>query len=408
MSSPLSGFTVIDFSHVMAGPFCTHTLHTLGARVIKIERIGEGDVMRHYDVRPEYTSKAPPFIAVNAGKESLALDLKSAQAKKIIRDLVSTADVVVENFRPGVLERLGLGYQECKQWNENIVYCSVSGFGQQGPLKNNPAYDHIVQAMAGVMSLTGEPNSKHLKVGFPVLDTFAGYTAAMAVMSALLQRERFGGGQYIDVAMLDASLNLMISMAAPFLIAGDIPKKVGNRGFNMSPTSDTFRAKDGEISIGANTQKQYEAMCQVMERDDLIHDERFALREGRMKNEAALQEEIEKTTQLKSAYEWESAFNKVGVPSAAIRTIPEISQHEHLYGRGRKIPIQSESQIAKGENSGFTLGPGFVLNQSQLKNMGHAPALGEHSISILRELGYPQSDIDDLCRDNVIQKSYSN
>jgi len=403
MPSPLSGFTVIDFSHVMAGPFCTHTLHTLGARVIKIERIGEGDVMRHYDVRPEYAAKAPPFIAVNAGKESIALNLKSDEAKKIIQELVKTADIIVENFRPGVLERLGFGYEACKQWNHTLVYCSVSGFGQQGPLKNNPAYDHIVQAMSGVMSLTGEPNSKNLKVGFPVLDTFAGYTAAMAVMSALLQRERFGEGQYIDVAMLDASLNLMISMAAPFLIAGDVPKKVGNRGFNMSPTSDTFQAKDGEISIGANTQKQYEAMCQVMERGDLISDSRFSLREGRMKNEAILQKEIEKTTKQKPALEWELAFNKVGVPSAAVRSIPEIIQHEHLEGRGLKIPIQDKAQIANNENSGYTLGPGFLLNQSQLKSLAPAPSLGEHSASILSELGYSQEDIDELNNKKIIQ-----
>lgn len=403
--APLSGITVIDFSHVMAGPFCTHTLHTLGARVIKIERIGEGDVMRHYDKRPEFSAKAPPFIAVNAGKESIALDLKAPASKNILNALIENADVVVENFRPGVLDRLGFGYESCKEQNPHIVYCSVSGFGQSGPLKNNPAYDHVVQAMSGVMSLNGEPGSKPMKTGFPVLDTFAGYTAAMSIMTALFQRERCGEGQYIDVAMLDASLNLMIAMVAPYLIAGDVPQKVGNRGFNMSPTSDTFKAKNSQISIGANTQKQYESMCHAMNREDLISDAMFETRELRIENELALRDAIELTTTTKTAEEWELLFNEVGVPSAAIRSIPEIAEHPHLQTRGLKLPItpdNSEQSLSDLNATAFTLGPGFTLTLNPKKSLGPAPKLGEHSRSILDEVGYSKEEIDSLISENVV------
>lgn len=396
LSAPLTGITVVDFSHVMAGPFCTHTLTTLGARVIKIERAGEGDVMRQYDTREKFTEQAPPFIAVNAGKESLALDLKQAEARDIAMKMIREADVVVENFRPGVMKRLGLGYEECRQQNPKLVYCSVSGFGQEGPLRDNPAYDHVVQAMSGVMSLTGEPGSKPMKVGFPVLDTFAGYTAATAIITALLQRERQGEGQYIDVAMLDASLNLMISMVAPYLIAGDVPQKVGNRGFNMSPTSDTFRARDGDIAIGANTQRQYEAMCQAMGREDLINDPRFITREERIANEVALREEIEKTTLKKTAGEWEDIFNTVSVPSAAIRSIPEIINHPHLSARTLKIPIADQSL-------GYTLGPGFMLGQWQQQPLKAPPKLGEHSVKILEDLGYSSEEIRTLAAAGIIQ-----
>ncbi len=396
---PLAGFKVIDFTHVMAGPFCTHTLHLLGAEVIKIESLGEGDVMRHYDQRPEFEGMAPPFCAINAGKQSIALNLKLDSAKKIVRQLIETADVVVENFRPGVMARLGFGYQDCKQLNSQIVYCSVSGFGQAGPLKNNPAYDHIVQAMSGVMSLTGEPGSKHTKVGFPVLDTFAGYTAAMSVVSALLQRQRGGEGQYIDVAMLDASLNLMISMVAPYYIAGDIPQKVGNRGFNMSPTSDTFKALNSEISIGANTQIQYQAMCRVLQREDLIDDPRFNDREQRITNETLLREEIEKTTTTRAASEWETLFNEASVPSAAIRTIDDIAEHPHLEARKIKRPLK----LPFSEQAHFTLNPGFSLNSMSGEALSAPPAHGQHTHSILKSLGYSDSQIEMLEQEQAIK-----
>ncbi len=397
MKSPLEKVKVIDFSHVMAGPFCTHTLQQLGAEVIKVERVGKGDVMRHYDPRDEFKDKAPPFIAVNTGKKSITLDLKNPRAIQIAKKLISDADVVVENFRAGVMDRLGLGYEACKETNPGLIYCSISGFGQSGPLKDNPAYDHIVQAISGVMSLTGEPGSKPMKVGFPVLDTFAGYTAAMAILSALLQKQEAGKGQYIDIAMLDSSLNLMISMVAPYLIAGDVPKKVGNRGFNNSATSDTFKAKDNDISIGANTQKQYESLCKALEREDLIDDPLFNAHENRIQNKEKLRHEIESMTMQKNALEWEEILNAVDVPSAVIRSIPDICEHEHLRTRDLFISIGD-----KENPNGFTLRPGFKLDADENNAVNPAPALGEHTMEILQSLDYSTQEITEFLEEKVV------
>jgi len=398
LKSPLFGIKVMDFSHVMAGPFCTHTLHQLGAEIIKIEAPGKGDVMRHYDPREAFKAMAPPFIAVNTGKRSIAINLKHEKGIDIVKRLIADADVLVENFRPGVMQRLGLGYDDCKVLNDKLVYCSVSGFGQSGPLRDNPAYDHIVQAFSGVMSLTGEPGSPATKVGFPVLDTFAGYTAATAILAAILQRERFGEGQYIDIAMLDASLNLMISMVAPYLIAGDVPQKVGNRGFNNSPTSDTFPSADGEVSIGANTQVQFEALCRAIGREDMLENPLYASHEERLQNRQALRADIEANTRQKSAEEWEAIFNAVGVPSAAIRSIPEVAGLEHLQTRG----LFRAQENTSGESK-VTLGPGFNLKAMQHESVGPAPRLGEHSNEILLALNYSQQEIDALRAEGVVQ-----
>ena len=398
MKSPLDQIKIIDFSHVMAGPFCTHTLQQLGADVIKVERAGEGDVMRHYDNREEYKDLAPPFIAINAGKKSIALDLKNPKAVSIAKKLILDADVVVENFRPGVMKRLGLGYEECKKENPGLIYCSISGYGQSGSLKNNPAYDHIVQAVAGVMDLTGEPGSKPTKVGFPVFDTFTGYSSATAIVSALLQKQRFGEGQYIDVAMLDCSLNLMISMVGPYLIAKDVPKKVGNRGFNNNPTSDAFAAKNSVISIGANTQKQYVNLCKAIKREDLIVNHQFDTLANRKLNKKKLRIEIESTTTKKNAQEWEEILNEAHVPSAAIRSVPDICEHEHLRARELFIPI-SDGKIKQGK----TLRPGFRLNSDNNTTVNLAPTLGEHTLEILQSMKYSSLEITELLNENAVQ-----
>jgi len=399
MPPPLNGITVVDFTHIMAGPFCTHNLRLLGAKVIKIERPDDGDMMRHYDTRPEYKHMAPPFLGINTGKMSVTLDLTAKEARDIVFRLVEGADVVVENFRPGVMDRLGYGYDDLKKINSNIIYCSISGFGQTGPLKNRPAYDHTMQAMAGVMPLTGEPGSGPTKVGFPVFDTFAGYSAAFAVVCAVLQRERYGKGQYIDIAMLDTSLVLMISMVAPYLTAADLPKKVGNRGFSNSPTADTFSAGQGQLSIGANTQKQYESLCESINRSDLIKDPRFINRESRLTNEVELRTELEIGLSVKSAIEWEEILNRHHVPASAIRSIPQIVDHPQLADRS----IKRHFTFTNSNTTGTTLGPGFKLEDLEQTEIAPPPTLGENTDDILQSLGLDEAQIQNLRTAGVIR-----
>jgi CoA:oxalate CoA-transferase len=398
MPQPLQGITVIDATHVMAGPFCTHLLKLLGARIIKIERPVEGDVMRHYERDPQFAEMAPPFMAFNAGKESITLNLKSPQAVEIIRRLAAKSDVLIENYRPGVMTRLGLGYDALSAINPRLVYCSVSGFGQSGPLRDNPAYDHIVQGVCGVMSLTGEPGSAPTKVGFPMIDTFTGYSAAFATLAALLQRAQSGRGQFIDVAMLDNALVLMSSMVVPFLTTGIAPEKVGNRGFNGSPTSDTFDALDMPLTLGANTQKQFEQLCDVLGCASVASDPRFLTANARIENATALHAALAPHLRKRSAREWETLLNTAGVPAGAVRTIPEVLNEPHLSARNLVLPLTPSSQ----GHTGYGLGLGFQLDDNNPAQLGAPPLLGEHTRPVLHELGYSDTEIDALQQARVI------
>ncbi len=239
MPQVLDGYRIVDFTHVLSGPIATNYLRLLGADVVKVES-SSGDTMRNYGGKQVKDGMGPSFVSVNAGKRSIVLDLKNAADFEVARRLIATANVVVENFRPGVIDRLGLGYQVCREIKPDIVFCSISGFGQSGPLKANPAIDQIVQSMSGLMNLSGEPGSPPIRIGFPVVDTFSGLLAAFAIVSALLQRDRTGEGQYIDVAMFDAAMVMMVSVLGPYLVSGMKPEKQGNRGYSMAPTADTF------------------------------------------------------------------------------------------------------------------------------------------------------------------------
>src|SRR5712691_11192596 len=334
MAGLLAGTRILDLTNVLAGPFCCYQLAQLGAEVIKVEVPGSGDLARALGADPELNRRGmgASFLAQTAGKRSITLNLKSPQGREAFGRLVATSDVVVENFRPGVMDRLGLGYGALKAVKSDIIYCAISGFGQDGPLKFNPAYDQIIQGLCGVMSVTGDAQSAPLRVGYPVADTMGGITAAFAIAAALARRERTGQGEFIDVSMLESSLVAMGWAVSNWLIAGVRPEPMGNENMTASP-SGAFRTGDGLLNIAANKQEQFETLCGLIGREHLGADPRFAGREDRKKFRFELKLEIENALAARSATEWATLLNKHGVPAGEVLDVPAVLEHPQIKER---------------------------------------------------------------------------
>ena len=386
MAQALEGIVVADFTHVMAGPFATHLLRLLGATVIKIEEPSHGDTMRSYGDDRRYNGMSPAFIAVNAGKKSIALDLKNEEQLAIARDIVRKADVLVENFRPGVISRLGLGYDAVRQINPDIVYCSVSGYGQtKSKYRDWPAIDNIVQATSGMMELGGEHGDPPVRVGFPVVDTLTGQTAAFAILAALLRRDRGGGGDYIDVAMFDATLAFMTSALVPYLVTGKTMRRTGNIGYSGQPTSGLFSTADGRmVSLGVVQQRQFIALVKFLGCEAWLEDPRFATPDQRRVHASELHEQLEAILRTRPAAYWEEAMSDVGIPCGMVRDVSEAAGFEHLHERGLRLPIRvpglPENEDIDIVNSGFLSAAGSPTVDAP------PPALDEHHAEILKWL----------------------
>lgn len=385
----LDGFTVIDLTNVLSGPFASLHLALLGAEVIKVENPKDGDLARKLGIVPEYNKRlmGTSFLAQNSNKKSLSLNVKTAAGKEVFRRLVKSADVVIENFRPGVMDRLGLGYAALREINPALVYCAISGFGQTGPDADKPAYDQIIQGLSGEMAINGDERLSPLRAGFPVCDTVGGLNAAFAVMAALLHRERTGEGQFIDVALLDSIMPLMGWVAANLLIGGHEPVVMGNDNFTAAP-SGTFRTLDGHINIAANKQEQWEAACDVLGLPELKTDPRFAERDTRKKNRKELTPLFEaRLTTLPTAH-WVEALNARDVPSGEILSLAQALRQPQVAHRG---------VLQKVEVPG--IGPIEVFGLTALfdRAAGHVtappPALGEHNAEILDRLGYTRDEL---------------
>jgi len=382
MRQVLEGIRIADFSHVMAGPYATHLLRLLGAEVIKVEAPGRGDAMRNYGTDRRYDGMAPAFIAVNAGKKSLTLDLKQPADLEHARALVARCDVVVENFRPGVMQRLGLDYDAARKLNSRIIYCSVSGYGQSGPRRDWPAIDNIVQATSGMMSLGGDPDGPPARVGFPVVDTLTGQTAAFAILSALLRRERSGEGDHIDVAMFDATIAFMASAVVPWLVTGRALERTGNTGYSGQPTSSLFLARDGHrISLGVVQQHQFELLARLLEQPSWLTDPRFKDPETRRKNTAVVQQALADVLRMRDAVEWEQLLSAAGIPCGVVRDIGEAMSLPELDRRALTIPLRIPGLPERQDVA--VLNAGFVSAQTSPAALEPPPRLGQHTTEIL-------------------------
>lgn len=381
----LSGVRVLDLTNILSGPYATYQMAMLGAEIIKVESPDAGDLARKLGASPRLNGMmmGTSFLAQNAGKKSVTINLKIERGKALFRDLLRTADVVVENFRPGVMERLGFSYEQVSALRPEIVYCSISGFGQQGPLRTNPAYDQIVQGMSGVMSITGDARSAPLRVGYPLCDTLGGMAAAFAVASALVRRGRSGQGCYIDLSMLDATISAMGWAVSNYLIANVEAKPIGNQNMTAAP-SGSFICADGQINIAANKQEQFEALCVLIGKPELAADPRFAERETRKANREALNDEINDVLRQRGAEEWESLFNAHGIPAGRILTVPEVLAHPQIAARELVQEIEMDSP---GLERIRVCRPGFRLGDAEAGAQSAPPALGQHNAEIFAELG---------------------
>jgi CoA:oxalate CoA-transferase len=381
VARPLEGVRVLDLSHALSGPTCTSLLALLGADVVKVERPGVGDDFRHYTEHAGLPGMSLPFAAANAGKRSITLDPTQPAAIKVIHALVRRSDLLVENFRPGVAAKLGLDWPSLRAINPALVYASISGFGQTGTLRDWTAYDHIVQAMSGIMWMNGDPDDDPLKVGFPIIDTFSGYMAVIGLLAALHRRDQTGQGDFVDVAMLDSAFNLMGAAIPIYFQTGEVRARTGNRGYRLVATSETYPTADGYISIGANHQHQIEAMCEVLGCEWLLQDARFATHQQRVLNHEALRAALTGIFGALKGEEIEPQLAARHVPVAYVRNLGQVLEHPHFKERD----IFLEAELPGTERPLKTVGPGFQLGSGRF-TAGAVPRLGEHTEEVLAEL----------------------
>lgn len=402
MTRPFDGLRVLDFTQVLAGPYATFQFALMGASVIKVER-REGEDLRYMDMRRTPVSDGlrrqglmPRWQAVNAGKRSLTLDLQKPEAIDIIRRLAAKADVVAENFRPGVMDRLGIGYAQLSELNPKLVYCAISAFGQTGPERLGAGYDGKVQAMSGLMAMTGNPETGPTRAGFAVCDVIAGSTAAFAIASALHQRHATGKGQMIDVSMLEATLAFLSSEIADLTMTDVKPQLLGNKAVSLSPTADLFPTADGQLLLAVSFDRQFKGLMTGLGRPEVAEDPRFSDDISRAKNGDAVRKVIEETLSTKGAREWERILNDAGAPCASIWRLEEIIEHPQIVAREALHSVEARGKTQRLAGLGFRLSHGA----------GHidrpAPELSEHTDEILTEVGFSPQELADLREKKVI------
>lgn len=380
----LAGIRVLDLTNVLAGPYCAYQLALLGADVIKVEAPSGGDLARQLGASAKLNEAGmgASFLAQNAGKRSVVLDLKDAGDRERFLDLVATADALVENFRPGVMARLGLGYETLKEVRPSLVYCAISGFGQTGPMRDNPAYDQIIQGLSGIMSITGTPETAPLRVGYPVADTLGGLVGAFSIAAALVRQKTSGQGAFLDVSMLECTLSALGWPVSNYLTAGVDPRPMGNDNMTAAP-SGTFRTADGLLNIAANKQEQFVALCRLIGVPELAQDPRFAEREARKLNRKALTVLIEAALVAEPASIWEERMNRAGIPAGRVLTIPQVLTEPQVMER----KLTTRFETVPGVEGPLTVVRGGVLVDGEAPSPAvPPPTLGQHMDELFSSL----------------------
>ncbi|MGH6746284.1 CaiB/BaiF CoA transferase family protein [Novosphingobium sp.] len=390
----LDGIRVVDLTHAISGPTCTNALVQMGAEVVKVEPPHVGDGFRHYTEHAGEPLLSVPFASINAGKRSVALDLKTDGARAALWKLVEQADFLVENYRPGVLARLGFPVEELRRRNPRLIVISITGFGQSGPLAQWGAYDHIAQAISGIAAL-GAVDGEPRKIGLPIIDSFTGYIAVIAALAALRRRDATGEGEHVDVAMLDAALKLASQTVSVHSYTGQTPGGTGNRGFRMVPTSEFYPTADGWIALGANNQAQVEALLRVLGEEAMLADSRMADHAARVANYDFVRNWLEQALSRWGAEDLEARLTAAKVPAAMIREVGQIVQHPHIAQRGSLEAVD----LPGHDRPLATMGPGFATDPLAARRV---PVLGADGEAVLAELGYDAAAIAALRQEGAL------
>jgi crotonobetainyl-CoA:carnitine CoA-transferase CaiB-like acyl-CoA transferase len=395
MSGALEGIRIIDVSRVLAGPFCSMILGDLGAEVIKIEHYKTGDETRGWGP-PFVNGESAYYLCANRNKQSITLNLKSEEGKEIFRRLVTSSDIVVQNFKAGTMEKMGLGYESLKELNPTLIMASITGFGSTGPYKDLPGYDYIIQAMSGLMSITGEPDGSPMKVGVAIADVLTGLYTCIGILSALHHRTQTGEGQEIDISLLDCQVSSLINVASNYLCSGVIPGRLGNQHPNIVPYQ-VFSAMDGELVVAVGNDEQFKRFAAALGRPVLAEMDEFIHNENRIENKTKLIPICEELLSKKTKQEWKEILDAAGIPNGPINTVREMFDDPQI--KAREMVVEMDHPLIKDLK---LTGSPIKLSKSPVKMRHHPPLYGEHTEAVLEQIGYQPDEIKKFKQNKII------